>query len=73
MDSEIENARKIILEVLKIIIKDLEGKVLNKKLIITAAGLENSMRNKRDGYTFFGSLKELVIILIFITEWKYYK
>jgi hypothetical protein len=65
-DSEIKNIHKIQLE-------DLNGDILNRqKLTIDAAGLSNSYRNKRDGFTFFGPIKEIVrIIKIYnIIEWR---
>lgn len=41
--------------------QDLEGEILkNETLYINAAGLENGLRNKRDGYSFFGCVKEYV-------------
>ncbi len=55
LDSEINQAPKLIVE-------DVEGDLLfKKKLHIDASGLHDSLRKMRDGYTFFGSIKEHVI------------
>lgn len=55
LDSEINQAHKLILE-------DIEGNLLfNKKLLIDASGLSESLRKMRDGYTFFGTSKEYVL------------
>ena len=60
LDSEINQAPKLILE-------DIVGDLLfKKKLLIDASGLNDSLRNMRDGYTFFGSIKEHVINYSFI-------
>jgi len=53
-DAEIENNKKLSLT-------EQEGDMLptdQKKLIITARGLENSLRQKQDGCTYFGLKKE---------------
>ena len=68
LDTEINNASKLIIE-------DIEGDMLfRKKLKIDAGGLQESLRNMRDGYTFFGSVKEDVrklLIFLFIEQTYY--
>lgn len=55
--------KKLILSVSKLIKQDEIGDLLfNKILTITAAGLENGLRNKRDGYTYFGK-KEIIVMI----------
>jgi hypothetical protein len=54
LDSEIKTSKKIKVE-------DAVGDLLfGRMLLIDAAGLQNSLRNKRDGYSFFGNMKEKV-------------
>jgi hypothetical protein len=53
LDHEIKAARKLVLS-------DEIGDFLFKKIAtINAAGLENGLRNKRDGYSFFGEKEKL--------------
>ncbi len=55
-DSEISQAPKLYLH-------DVEGSLLfNNKLFIDASGLDKSLRKMRDGFTFFGSVAEYVIL-----------
>jgi hypothetical protein len=57
MDTEIRHAKKLILE-------DEEGQLLFKNvLFIDASGLHNSLRKRRDGYAFFGTIAEYVYLL----------
>jgi hypothetical protein len=54
LDCEIENAKKLCL-------KDVEGDLLKgEKLYINAAGLQNGLRNMRDGHSFFGTVEKMV-------------
>ena len=59
LDSEIKNNPTFVLTDYE------DGTLLNKEtLIINAAGLQKGLRNMRDGYSFFGVVKELVSIYI---------
>jgi hypothetical protein len=54
LDYEIKQAKKLTLE-------DVEGDLLfNSVLMIDASGLVNSLRKMRDGYTFFGPVRDHV-------------
>jgi hypothetical protein len=56
LDCEIEHARKLCL-------KDVEGDLLRGEILyINAAGLQNGMRNMRDGHCFFGTVDKIVLI-----------
>ena len=60
LDSEIKNNPTFVLTDYE------DGTLLNKEtLIINAAGLQKGLRNMRDGYSFFGVVKELVSISIY--------
>ena len=59
LDSEIKNNPTLVLTDYE------DGTLLNKEtLIINAAGLQKGLRNMRDGYSFFGVVKESVSIHI---------
>lgn len=54
LDWEIDEAKKLILE-------DVEGSILFQQLlIIDASGLTQSLRKKRDGFSFFGPVETYV-------------
>lgn len=55
LDSEIRNAKKIMIE-------DLNGCLLSgKKVYINASGVIGSLRNKRDGISNFGAQMETYV------------
>ena len=56
--------KRLVLSVCCLFNQDESGNFLfNKILTITAAGLENGLRNKRDGYTYFGEKEKIVLRL----------
>ena len=55
LDHEINDSKKLIIEVnLNFLKLDVEGDLFRKKLSIDASGLDGSLRNSRDGVTYFG-------------------